>query len=305
LKISDLSLDELAKQLRRGDLLIDLGPLVARLKSNVPHLHRDIAAMYADFNVCTTDSFADFHVEIDCERQLQSGFKRQAIFYVDGRRFFVPLTLGQAFAGLEWGMNWCVTSSSHQYLIIHAAVIEKNGRAALLPAPPGSGKSTLCAGLVLRGWRLLSDELALYDMATGLVHGMARPINLKNKSIAVVRAFAPEARMTEPVPNTTKGTVALLAPPTESVLRHREPVRPSWIVLPRYVAGAEPNLEPHSRAQTFLLLAEQSFNYHIHGQRGFDAVGRLIDSTQCFQFSYSRLDDAQRVFDALAETPAV
>jgi predicted ATPase len=29
----------------------------------------------------------------------------------------------------------------------------------ILPAPPGSGKSTLCAALVTRGWRLLSDEL--------------------------------------------------------------------------------------------------------------------------------------------------
>ena len=62
----------------------------------------------------------------------------------------------------------------------------------LLPAPPGAGKSTLCAGLVHRGWRLLSDELALVDMETGLVRGMARPVNLKNKSIEVIRDFAPE-----------------------------------------------------------------------------------------------------------------
>jgi hypothetical protein len=42
-------------------------------------------------------------------------------------------------------------------------VLERGGRALLLPAPSGSGKSTLCAGLAFNGWRLLSDELALLD----------------------------------------------------------------------------------------------------------------------------------------------
>ena len=56
---------------------------------------------------------------------------------------------------------------AHQYLIIHAAVVEKNGLAAILPAPPGSGKGTLTAGSVLSGWRLLSDELTLIDRLSG------------------------------------------------------------------------------------------------------------------------------------------
>ena len=299
MKISELTQAELAGALRRGDLLLDLHPFVARLKSNVPSLARDVALMYADFGVLPPDGFADFHVEIAREARLANGFRPEAVFYYDGKPFFIPLSPAQAFAGLEWGLNWCVTSTCHQYLIFHAAVIEKDGKAAIFPAPPGSGKSTLCAGLVMSGWRLLSDELALYDMATGLVHGMARPINLKNRSIDVIRTFAPEARLTAPVPNTSKGTVALLRPPPESVLRVREPARPQWVILPKYQRGAAPEMLPHSRARTFMLLAEQSFNYHLHGRRGFEAVGRLIDQTRCLHFSYSQLDDARRVFDDL------
>ena len=301
MKISELTHAELAGALRRGNLLLDLHPFVARLKSNVPTLARDVALMYADFSVLPADAFADFHVEIARETKLANGFRPEAVFYSDGRPFFIPLAPAQSFAGLEWGLNWCVTSTSHQYLIFHAAVIERDGKAAVFPAPPGSGKSTLCAGLVMKGWRLLSDELALYDMQTGLIHGMARPINLKNKSIDVIRAFAPHAQLTTPVPNTSKGTVALVRPPVESVRRVREPAQPRWIILPKYARDAPPDMAPHSRARAFMLLAEQSFNYQIHGQQGFDEVSRLIDQTDCFRFTYSRLEDAERSFNALWE----
>ncbi len=201
---------------------------------------------------------------------------------------------------IEWGLNWCVAAHAHQYLTIHAAVIERDGRAAVLPAPPGSGKSTLCAGLVHRGWRLLSDELALLDMDSGMIHGMARPVSLKNASIEAIRAFVPEAVMTRAVPDTAKGTVALMQPPVASVRRVREPSRATWIVLPSYEAGAAPVFSPHGKERTFMTLAEQSFNYDMHGARGFEAMGRLVDQCECLRFNYGRLEDAAAAFDRLA-----
>jgi HprK-related kinase A len=301
LKISEVPLAELARLLRRGDLLLRLTPFVARVASDVPSLAQDIALMYADFDICRPDGFADFHVQVWRDSGVRRWIKPLARFSFDGQPSFTGLPVAQAFAMLEWGLNWCVAAHSHQYLVIHAAVIEKNGKAVVLPAPPGSGKSTLCAGLVMKGWRLLSDELALYELQSGLIYGMARPISLKNKSIDIIKHLAPDAVMTAPVPDTTKGTIALLRPSVSSVMRVKEPVQATWIVLPNYERGAQPILAPHSRARTFMLLAEQSFNYDIQGQSGFDAVTALVDRTKCYQFTYSRLDDAQRVFDNLLQ----
>jgi HprK-related kinase A len=299
LTLHDLPAARVARLLHDGQLLLSCGPFVVRMRSDVPGLAADIARLYADFPVADADAFADFHVEVLREPGLRRWMRPLARFFFDGQPSFIPLPQRHAFAMLEWGLNWCVASHAHQYLAIHAAVVEKEGRAALLPAPPGSGKSTLCAALVQRGWRLLSDELALYDMDTGLVWGMARPINLKNASIDIIRRFAPEAVLTRPVEGTTKGTIALLKPPAESVRRVAEPVRPTWIVLPAYAAGAAPAMEPQGRARTFMLLAEQSFNYDVHGPRGFEAVGRLVDGCGCHRFRYSALDDAVAAFDTL------
>lgn len=299
MRVSDLSRKQLAELLRRGEFIIRIGPFIVRIKSHVSSLSNHVEQMYADFEICSIDDFADFHVEISHESGLRRWIKPRVHFSYDGNRSFVPLSVTQAFAMLEWGLNWCVAAHCHQYLVIHAAVIEKNGKGMMLPAPPGAGKSTLCAGLVMRGWRLLSDELALYDLETGLVYGMSRPINLKNKSIEIIRQYAPEAELTASMPNTAKGTVALLRPPQDSVRRINEAIRPSWIILPNYQMGVQAELVPCSKAKTFMLLAEQSFNYDTHGQLGFDAINQLVSSAECYEFTYSLLNDADQVFSQL------
>jgi len=300
LKVAELGLATLAGRLGSGGLSLRLPPFSVHIRSDAPSLAAQIALMYPDFEALDGRGFHDFHVEVRRARGWRRWVRPQAEFTFDGARSFVPLPLEQCFTMLEWGLNWCIAAHAHQYLLIHAATLERDGRAVLLPAPPGSGKSTLCAALAHRGWRLLSDELALVDMTTGLVTGMARAINLKNESIEVVRRFEPEAVMTAPVPNTNKGTVALLRPPREAVQRVLEPARPAWVVLPRYRPGAPAELREAERAAIFMALAEQSFNYDIHGARGFAALGRLVDGCQTFEFEYSALDDAIRVFDELS-----
>ncbi len=300
MKISDLAFSELSARLKRGDLLICIYPFVVRIHTGLRSVARGIALMYGDFELKDPSDFADFHVHLSQPWGVRRWIRPQVDFVFDETPSFRPLPLNQAFPMLEWGMNWCISSHAHQYLIIHAAVLEKHGRVLVMPAPPGSGKSTLCTGLVSRGWRLLSDELALLDIHTGLIQPLSRPINLKNQSIEVIQRFWPDVVMTQPVHDTIKGTVALVRPPAESVRRVNEPARPAWIVLPRYQANAAATLTPHSKAQTFMLIAEQTFNYDIHGKRGFELVGNLVDQCECYQFVYSDLEEADRIFTELA-----
>lgn len=301
MRLAELSRDEISLALRQQNGFgIIMQPFVVRVHSDIPSLADDLLCLYADFPVAPAKGFADFHVAVLRERGLRRWFGPLARFYFDGRPSFIPLPVHQALPMLEWGLNWCIAAHGHTFLIIHAAVIARNGEAIVLPAPPGSGKSTLCAALVNRGWRLLSDELALYDMATGEIYGMARPVNLKNHSIDVVRQHTPDVVITRPVPDTTKGTVALMKPPADSVAAVGSPVRATRIVLPRFEAGADAVLEPWSRAETFMLIADQSFNYNVHGRAGFEAVGDLVSSCRCYRFTYSALADAERVFESFA-----
>ena len=299
LTVASLSRKELGKRLR-GGIYLQTGGFVIRLRSPIASVADGIALLYADYPLLEHGEFADFHVAVEQPRNLRRWFHPQANFIYDGLSHFHPLPAVQAFPMFEWGLNWCVSSRVHTYLILHAAVIEKNGCAAILPAPPGSGKSTLCAALVSRGWRLLSDELALIRPADALLAPLPRPISLKNESIAVMRAYQPGAVLSAPVPDTTKGTVAHLKAPADSIARAQELARPAWIVFPKSSAGAALSLAPIAPARAFMRVAENGFNYSVMGQQGFDTLCAVIGQSQCFDFTYSVLDEAIAAFDRLA-----
>lgn len=302
--VESVPLDRWRALLNRGALGIQTGPLLARICTTLPDVAQYLAAVYRH-HPCTVDpEFSDFHVEVRTPKNLRRWLRPQVEFLIDGDSPFEPLPRDQAPALLEWGLNWSIAASCHQWLTIHAASLERNGLAVILPAPPGSGKSTLCAALALRGWRLLSDELTLIDPESLAAHALARPINLKNASIDLIKGFEPSAVWGPLAFDTIKGRVTHLCPPRSSVQRMREAATPRWIVFPRYEPGAEPLLTPRSKLPTFTHFAENAFNYSILGELGFDAVGRLIDQCDCYDFVYSRLEDALEVFEWLAETPA-
>lgn len=302
-QVGDLSLAALEDILGEGRFALQTGNLISRIKSSFSDVARSIHVLYANHPYLIDPDFADFHVEVGQPQNLRRWFKRQAEFLIDGERPFEPLPRDQAPAFLEWGLNWAIAASCHQWLTIHAASLERNGFAVILPAPPGSGKSTLCAALALRGWRLLSDELTLIDPELISAHALARPINLKNASIDLIQEFEPNTVWGPEVYDTAKGRVTHLCPPAESVARMQEPAQPRWIVFPRYESGAKPLLTPRGKAQTFIHFAQNSFNYSPLGRTGFDIAGQLVGQCACYDFAYSKLSDALEVFDWLSSTP--
>lgn len=297
--VADLSARELVQRLTGPGLVLRTGVFVSRIVSPIPSVAQGIRLLYADYLLGEEGGFADFDVRVAPPAGLRHWFRPQVLFYFDGYLPFKPLPFDQAFPMLEWGLNWCVSSLCHQYVVIHAAVIEKHGFAMILPAPPGSGKSTLCAGLVNRGWRLLSDELTLLDPATGKVVPLPRPVSLKNASLDVIRRFAPEAVIGPVTTDTAKGTVAHMRAPRASILRGTETAMPGWIVFPRYEAGQAARLDPFPKAHAFMRLADNAFNYSLHGPEGFELVAGVVDRGVCYEFAYGDLEEAAAMFSDL------
>jgi HprK-related kinase A len=299
LNVSALTPSELRCQLGQAGIFLQTGSFITHLKTSIPSIAEGIGLLYADYPIVEQTGFVDFHVNLAHPRSLRRWFKPQVQFLFDGYSPFKPLPFDQAFPMLEWGLNWCVSSQANRYLIIHAAAIEKGGYAAILPAPPGSGKSTLCAALVNRGWRLLSDELALIRVSDGKIIPLPRPVSLKNQSIDIIQRYEPSAIFGRKVSDTMKGTVAHMKAPAESISRAAETSLAAWVIFPKYQTDAPSRLEPLPRSRAFMRIADNAFNYSLLGVKGFETMASVIDASLCYDFTYSNLDDAIETFAAL------
>lgn len=210
-----------------------------------------------------------------------------------GQQHFRMTDSAQLVPVFEWGFNWCIASYQHQYLAIHAAVLERDGKALIMPAPPGSGKSTLCAALMQEGWRLLSDEMCLVDLTDGRIVPFVRPVSLKNQSLQLLKSWYPSAQIRHITTGTTKGTVGYLLPTAASWQACRQSAEAAWVIFPQYNASQNQlQLNPISKADAFMHLANNSFNYAVLAEQGFSSLGRLTQQVVAYRLEYANIEQA-------------
>ncbi|MGB8435409.1 MAG: HprK-related kinase A [Burkholderiales bacterium] len=301
MRIGELDVSTLARRLAGEGIALDLGAARVRVRARAPGLAEALRAVYWAYPVEDASGFFDITVRLDQPRGIRRFVRPQVSFFVDGERPFEPFPSDTHLPLLEWGINFCFAERCQDHLVLHAGVVERRGHAVMLPALPGSGKSTLTAALVCRGYRLLSDEFAVVRLSDGMAVPILKPIALKNESIDVIRAFAPGVVLGPRFPKTRKGTVAHMAPDEASVAARWMSARPSLIVFPKYAAGTELQCVPVLSSRAFTRLAVNSFNYAKLGPLGFDAVGDLVESCECYSIQYSSVDEAVQTIDELIE----
>ena len=300
MRIKEIEYASFRQYLESDGVCLHIGPFVVKLQSSFPLVSESLYHLYADFVVDVKADFADFHVSVQSPKGLRRWFRPQCLFNFDGLIPFKPLPANHAFVFFEWGLNWCISQHAHQYLVVHSAVLEKNGKAVILPGIPGAGKSTLCAALSLNGWRLLSDEFALFSLSENHLTPIPRPVSLKNESIDIVRQLKGGTIFGPLVENTHKGTIILMKPKTDYVEASCQMAKPAWIIFPEFKTSAQTKLIPVSKGKGFMEVKKNCFNYDLLGYRGFKALGQLVELCKCYNFSYSNLDEALKTFDNLA-----
>lgn len=301
MRIGQLPPEEFRTLLAGQGARVKTGPFNIRIQTRLPLLAGQLHQLYALHTLVEEDEIAEFHVQILSRRSIRRPFSRLIQFQVDGRFPFSPVPAEQGLAALEWGINLVIALRVNHLLLFHSAGVERNGHLLLLPAWPGSGKTTLCTALIHRGYRLFSDEFGLMDPHSGEFFPLPRLMPLKNQSIKVIRDHFPEAVLGPEIPGTLKGTVAHVRPPQESIERADETAKPRWIVFPQWVADAAVRLEPLPRSEAFLLLASNAFNYELLGEAAFNAVAELVRGCECRKLVYSDFDNALAVLDELTD----
>lgn len=284
------------RNLLTGDgLHLHLGATSIRVQSELAAFGADLRTVYHAFPLHSAAGlWADIHVRIRPPAGLRRWLKPQAVFEIDASTPFEPFASSAALPLFEWGSNWVIGQRLNHWLLFHAGVLERHGKTLLMPALPGSGKSTLTAALSMRGFRLMSDEFGAYDPQQQCFRPMLKPAALKNQSIDVIRRFDPQAVIGPLYPGTRKGTVAHLAALPDAVARRHQTAAPGAIILPRWLQGEPTTLTELDPTQAFSQLSFNAFNYNVCGEAGFRSAVEIVRNSRAWHLVYSDLDDAVR-----------
>ncbi len=160
-------------------------------------------------------------------------------------------------------------------LFLHAGALEYEGRACLLVAPSGNGKSTTTWALVNSGFHYMSDELAPIDPDSMQVHLYPHALNLK---------AAPPNPFT--LPAGALYTAHTIHVPTDLFPNEirGQPAPLAAIFFLRYDSSArEPSLSPISKGEAGARIYSNALNLLAHSRYGLDAAIRIATSGACYE----------------------
>lgn len=167
---------------------------------------------------------------------------------------------------------------------LHSAVLERNGTGTLLIGPYESGKTTFSIELLKRGWRLLSDDVALIDPASLAVEWFPKPLGIKRGNWADYEHFWDPQPDWIPPP-----TGAFLIPATAFELSHVVESIEAMVFL-KYDGGAPSAVEELSPARAVVLASECSGGTSLESVRTLGALAER--ARHIFQLTHGGGGDA-------------
>lgn len=165
---------------------------------------------------------------------------------------------------------------------VHAAVVERHGKAVVLVAPAGTGKSTLTLALLHAGFRYLSDELAPFDLVTLQVMPYPHALCLK--------AEPPEPFK---LPKGAIRTLNTIHIPTDylpaAALSEPVPLAAVFFIHRGGDAGPKALLREVGSAEAAVRLYANALNALAHSGDGLDAAVRIVLNVPCYELDSTDL----------------
>lgn len=235
----------------------------------------------------------------DCRIDIVATSEQQLI-YLDEAPFHACDDHDQ-LAPIVKGLIWQRALRDADYFLnIHAGVVSDGRTCTLLPAAPGSGKSSLTAALCRAGFRYFSDEVALLSAATFRVVPVPLSMCFKREGWDLMAPYYPELAGLKAHRRGDGKVVRYLSPPAgmRPASDAAQPV--GRVIFPRYAAGAETALEPMGRVAALQQLMDECLA--IPAPLTVQRVREMVDwvaGIDCYALPMSSLDRAVELIRAL------
>jgi len=241
-------------------------------------------------------------VEIDAVILGSRGSVRSNI-YCDGKPVQFATGLHRLAPPVK-ALFWERAVDRYKFLFyIHAGVVGTGNKCILLPAAAGSGKSSLTAALVHRGYRYLSDEVALIKPNSFLVPPVPLAVCLKSTGWDVMSRYFPQLGQLMRHQRMDTKVVRYIAPNPAAIQQTDAQV--SHIVFPRYDANTVTEIRRIARSAALRRMMSECWAAgHLDRTNVADLI-RWIAQIDCYELPCASLEHAADLLEQLAPLPSL
>lgn len=207
-----------------------------------------------------------------------------------------PRTPGDLIYQLTDRIIHHVADAAARHHCVHAAAVGHRGRAIIMPAASGSGKSLLTAWLVANGFDYISDELILIDEKYG-IDGIARPIQIKTKGLHAASRLIKTGESVLPGIRSNTVPIASLGGRADAQLRHT----PGLMLFPEFRQGTGYALTRLPVAEAGMRVITSHINARNLPGHGFRSLMELVRTSPCYTLRYGGFAELPNDFTSRLE----
>lgn len=189
-------------------------------------------------------------------------------------------SLPMVFNYALWDLHWFATQNVRAFVALHAGAVATENGAILLPAPADTGKSTLVAALLERGFDYLSDEVGVLDPVTGKAYPFPKHLHLDQDALEDFPGL--EGRLAD-ADGRSRGPFDRTVRPPDLGAEVSGPSRVGALIFMGGEREGPPRLSAVPRAESVERLAANSFNLHRFRDRGVIFLSRVARDAPSFK----------------------
>ena len=179
------------------------------------------------------------------------------------------------------------------FVELHAGVVSDGTHCVVLPAAPGSGKTTLTAGLVHSGFDYFSDEIALLDEATLSLRPVPLGLGIKPGAVDVLADRFPVLRDLQVHSREDGRQVRYLSLTPDQVAPHDAKRHARWLIFPRFAPHAKTRLTPIGRPDALRRLMHECLVLpNLLDEARVEKLVQWMRRLDCYELPMSSLDEA-------------
>lgn len=203
--------------------------------------------------------------------------------------------LGAVLNRFEYEICRRVIERRRDLIMLHGALVSRDGAALFISGESGAGKTTLSVALSARGFHVETDDVTLFEASSTKFHPIPRCFHLDSQSKRLLRDAG------VPIP-AASGRHNFVTPADLQACGTHGPT-PHTLIALSPTRTTSPALLPLTQAEmTGLLMRESAWGRHSGGE-ALSALIRLTRQARCYRLTMGSLEASVNVLDELMCRP--